>query len=151
MKQNSDQQEISSVKISVRGSRRNRRKGFTLIELMLVVIIIGVLSSLVVPRLSGRADKARDAAAKAEIEANIPTALDLYDMDNGGYPARLNDLVSNPSGASNWDGPYLKKIPVDPWGNEYVYRSPGTHNKDYDISSNGKDGAQGTEDDIKNW
>jgi len=132
----------------------NSTKGFTLIELMLVVIIIGVLVSMVVPRLVGRSEEARIAAAKADIQANISVALDLFELDNGKYPATeegLAGLQTRPSTASNWKGPYLKKEPVDPWGKKYVYRSPGGHNPDYDLYSYGPDGTEGGGDDVTNW
>jgi len=127
------------------------KKSFTLIELMLVVVIIGVLASLVVPRLAGRADRAREGAAKADVEANLPSAIDMFEMDTGKYPATLDDLLQQPSGLTNWRGPYLKKSPLDPWGKPYQYKAPGDHNKDYDLWSQGKDGSSGTDDDIKNW
>lgn len=130
---------------------RKWRIGFTLIELMLVVIIIGVLVSLVVPRLAGRAERARRVAAKADIESNIPAALDLYEMDIGEYPQRLEDLLEDSSGEKNWSGPYLKKLPKDPWGRDYYYKYPGEHGVDYDLASKGRDGVLGTEDDITNW
>ena len=126
-------------------------KGFTLIELMLVVVIIGVLVSMVVPRLVGRSEEARVAAAQADINANISVALDLYELDNGKYPSDLDALRVKSASAANWKGPYLKKKPVDPWGNEYAYKTPGSHNSDYDLYSYGPDGAEGGGDDITSW
>lgn len=129
-----------------------KKKGFTLIELMLVVIILGVLVAMVVPRLAGRSEEARRSVAKADIHANISLALDLYELDNGTYPPNLEALLSRPSSASNWRGPYLKKRPVDPWGNNYLYKFPGQHNKDgYDLFSPGRDGTEGGGDDVTNW
>lgn len=132
----------------------NKKSGFTLIELMLVVIIIGVLVSMVVPRLVGRSEEARISAAKADILANIAVALDLFELDNGHYPTTeegLSALREGPGSATNWKGPYLKRRSVDPWGNPYVYRSPGDHSPDYDLYSYGPDGAEGGGDDITSW
>jgi len=132
---------------------RMRKKGFTLIELMLVVIIIGALVAMVVPRFAGRGEQAKAAAAKADIQANIATALKLYELDNGSFPTTeegLNALLVKPSSASNWRGPYLEKKPIDPWGREYKYKSPGDHRPDYDLWSLGKDGVESAED-VANW
>ena len=126
------------------------KKSFTLLELMLVAIIILVLAGLALPRLAGKAEKVRKAAAKVDIEANIPSALDLYEMDVGEYPKSLQDLVQDP-GEENWDGPYLKKVPQDPWKKEYHYKYPSDHGIDYDLASKGRDGVLGSEDDVTNW
>ena len=135
-------------------------KAFTLIEIMLVVIIIGILVAMVVPNFAGRGEQARRQAAKADIEANLTTALDLYELDNGRYPTTeqgLNSLIEKPTSTpapTNWNGPYLKKkkkIPQDPWGRDYVYVSPGVHNtEEYDLSSYGSDGVESA-DDVTNW
>lgn len=128
------------------------QSGFTLIEILLVVIIIGILVSLVAPRLAGRSEEARIQATKADIEGGISLALDLYEVDNGRFPDKIEDLVSK-SSAPNWKGPYLKKgSPKDPWGTPYSYHYPGTHNTTgYDLFSPGPDKQEGTADDITNW
>ncbi|MGD9014577.1 MAG: type II secretion system major pseudopilin GspG [Candidatus Omnitrophota bacterium] len=133
-------------------AQRIARSAFTLIELMLVVIIIGILAAMVVPRLGGRSEEARIAAARTDIEANLSLAIDLYEMDNGVYPKTLENLLTKSSEAMNWKGPYIKKKPLDPWGREYVYQSPGVHNPtSYDLYSQGRDGQSGTADDVTNW
>jgi general secretion pathway protein G len=134
--------------------RMLRRRAFTLVELMLVVTIIGILAALVVPKMVGRSEQARETAAKADI-ASFSTALDAFEVDNGYYPkgnAGLADLVTSPRDARNWRGPYVKEIAKDPWGNNYIYECPGRHNPNgYDLSSAGHDGRAGSEDDIASW
>ena len=131
-----------------------RKNGFTLIELMLVVIIIGALVAMVMPRFAGRSEQARTAAAKADVTANIATGLKLYELDNGNFPTTqdgLQALAQKPANANNWNGPYLERKPIDPWGREYKYVSPGTHRPhDYDLYSLGKDGQESA-DDATNW
>lgn len=130
------------------------KAGFTLIELMIVVVILAVLAAAVIPRLAGRTQQARVNTAKMDISGNISVALDLYELDNGRYPNTedgLNALLTKPGSATNWNGPYLKKKAIDPWGNQYKYASPGSHNNDYDLYSLGPDGTDGTSDDITNW
>ena len=127
--------------------------GFTLIEIMLVVIIIAALAAMVVPRLSGRSEQAKVAVAKADIESHLATALKLYELDNGNFPSTgegLAALLTKPGGAANWNGPYIEKQPNDPWGRTYIYSSPGQHRSDYDLSSKGKNESDEA-DDIVNW
>ncbi|HNX69510.1 MAG TPA: type II secretion system major pseudopilin GspG [Candidatus Omnitrophota bacterium] len=138
---------------------KEKQSGFSLIEIVLVVIIIATLSAMVVPRLTGRSEQARQAATKADIEVNIPTALKLYELDNGFLPTTaqgLQALFQKPTSApipENWNGPYLEKPPLDPWGHPYQYQSPGVHRPhDYDLYSMGKDPKpDATKDDVINW
>ena len=131
------------------------RAGFTLIEIMIVVIIIAILAAMVVPRLTGRTEEARRKRAAVDL-ASLESAIDLYELDTGRLPSQLGDLFTAPGdlAAGSWHGPYLKKRtkPIDPWNHEYVYRRPGEHNpEDYDLFSPGADGRAGTDDDITNW
>jgi len=140
---------------------RRHSRGFTLIELMVVIVILGVLAGLIVPRIMGRPDEARQVKAKMQIES-IETALKLYKLDNGTYPSTdqgLEALVTEPETPPlprKWrEGGYLEKgkVPVDPWENAFVYLSPGVHG-DFDISSYGADGVSGGDgknSDINNW
>jgi general secretion pathway protein G len=128
--------------------------GFTLTEIMLVVVIIGILAALVIPKIAGSSERARVTAAQADINGGIKSALGQYEVDNGFYPRSLQDLITPPSNAKNWHGPYFDppKLPVDPWGNAYVYYFPGKHNaSSYDLLSVGADGKEGTDDDVYNW
>ena len=132
--------------------KQNRNRAFTLVELMLVVTIIGILAALVVPGLIGRSEQTRRTASIADVMGGITTALNLYEVDNGFFPKSLQDLVQQPADARNWHGPYLKKLPVDPWGNPYIYYYPGKHNQSsFDLLSVGPDGKEGTDDDVGNW
>jgi len=134
----------------------HRSAGFTLIELMIVLFILGLLAALVAPRLMGRVGKAKQKTAQAQIQL-LATALDLYHLDVGRYPTEeegLKSLYAKPESGSNWSGPYLDKaVPKDPWGRDYVYKCPGEHGP-YDLSSLGADGQPGGEGenaDINNW
>jgi general secretion pathway protein G len=130
---------------------RNLQPAFTLVEMLLVITIIGILAALVVPKMVGRSEQARQAAARADI-SSIKTALDAFEVDSGGYPRSLQDLIQQPGNAKNWHGPYLESLPQDPWGNPYVYNFPGGHNPNgFDLYSVGPDGKAGTDDDIGNW
>jgi general secretion pathway protein G len=141
--------------IKKKGHHRNKR-GFTLVELLIVMVIIGMLAALVYPRLTSKVGKGKQSAAKAQIEL-LGQALDQFKLDTGRYPTTsegLNALMVNP-GIPNWDGPYLRKaVPNDPWGRPFHYECPGSHGGDYEISSYGADGTQGGEDenkDITSW
>ncbi len=132
------------------------QRGFSLIELLIVMIILGLLASLVGPRLFGHVDDARISTAKSQIEL-LGTALDSYRLDVGRYPTTeqgLEALRREPSGVRNWNGPYLNRdIPRDPWGNEYQYKSPGDHGE-YDLWSYGADGEPGGEGEnaeVRSW
>lgn len=132
-----------------------RGRGFTLVELLIVVTILGILVAAVIPRLAGRTEQARVARAEADVKGNIALALDLYELDAGKYPTTeqgLAALRTTPTDAENWRGPYLKQEPIDPWKHPYRYLHPGSRNpRDYDLFSLGPDGIEGTTDDIVNW
>ena len=148
---------ISNVIVARYFVHRGRKSGFTLVEIMVVVVIIGLIAALVIPNIGGRTKQAQVSSAKTQI-ASFEQALDLYMLDNGFYPTTdqgLRALVEIPTISpepNNYPkGGYLKKksVPKDPWGNEYGYRSPGEHG-DYDIFSLGPDGKE-SDDDINNW
>jgi len=134
-----------------------RSAGFTLVEIMVVVVILGILAVLIVPRVLGRSDEARQAAAKHDI-ATVMQSLKLYRLDNGRYPTNeqgLQALVAKPTTApapSNWK-PYLDKVPKDPWGNTYQYLSPGVHGEVdvFSLGADGQPGGTGADLDIGSW
>lgn len=132
---------------------RSRRGGFTLVEMLLVLVILATLAAVVIPKFAGRSRQARETAASSQI-ANLEISIDAFEVDNGYYPRTLDELVTPPSNNStDWRGPYLKKgIPLDPWGGIYIYEYPGRRLPDsYDLTSPGPDGRIGSEDDIGNW
>jgi general secretion pathway protein G len=136
--------------------RQRRQRGFTLIELMVVLSIIAMLAALVVPRLFKNVDKSKVQTTKAQISA-LESALDAYRLDVGSYPTTeqgLQALRVKPTGVEHWDGPYLPKdVPLDAWGHPYVYKTPSDHG-DYEIVSYGADGlpgGEGVNGDVVSW
>jgi len=141
-------------------SRARRPRGvsaraFSLIELLLVLVILAVLAAVIVPKFTRRSEQARVTAAKTDLSV-IDGAIDAFEIDNGRYPSTqegLRALTEQPPGLTTWHGPYLKRaVANDPWGNPYVYSSPGQHNTDgCDLHSFGPNGQEGDADDITNW
>jgi len=134
------------------GLNKCKRRGFTLIEMLLVIVIIGVLAGMVVTSLSGRSKEAKITRAKADIRGNLSLALDLFEQDVGRYPTSdegLKALVTDPGNLTGWKGPYLKGgLMNDPWGNAYNYTLDSDNPNIYTLSSNGPDGQSGNDDDI---
>lgn len=136
-----------------------RQIGFTLIEIMVVIVILGILATLVLPRILSRPDEARVVKAKQDI-LTIENAMDLYKLDNGVYPSTdqgIDALVNKPSFEPiprNWKS-YIRQKPVDPWGNQYQYLNPGVHNPHgvdlFSFGANGEEGGEGMDADIGNW
>jgi general secretion pathway protein G len=134
--------------------RRPGEGGFTLVELLLVLVILGILAAIVVPKFGGRTEQARITAAVTQI-STFGTALNAFEVDTGSYPRGqdgLQQLLVAPTDVTGWRGPYLMSdIPLDPWGRPYVYEFPGRLNPSgYDIISTGPDGQAGTPDDVAN-
>jgi general secretion pathway protein G len=129
-------------------------RAFTLVEMLLVIVILGTLAAIVYPNVGKQGERARIKATIVQIAA-FRNALATFEIDNGHYPkgrTGLQDLVHRPHDTPQWNGPYLDKIPKDPWKNDYIYECPGKHNPEtYDLMSMGPDGVAGTEDDITNW
>ncbi|WP_281556597.1 type II secretion system major pseudopilin GspG [Thalassomonas sp. RHCl1] len=126
-----------------------KNRGFTMMELLIVIVILGLLTSLVAPKFFDKLGTAERKVAAAQMSA-FETALDTYRLDLGKYPAKLEDLRAGTE--SRWDGPYLpKEVPLDPWGNPYVYKNPGENGQPYSImsyASDGKQGGEGADSDI---
>ena len=130
-----------------------QQRGVTLIELLVVLVIIAILATQVLPNFLDAPDRARVTKAKQDIRA-IENALLIYKLDNFSYPPSIQALVSKPGNAPNWkEGGYLKRVPKDPWGNEYQYRNPGSKGEIdiYSYGANGVEGGSGNDADIGNW
>lgn len=124
-----------------------KKRGFTLIELLIVIVILGLLASLVAPAMFSKVSSSQRKTAETQMQM-FETALDTYRLDNGDFPTSLDELRK--SDKPSWDGPYLpKSIPLDPWGNPYAYKMPGENGYGYELSSYGKDGKPGGEEDSK--
>lgn len=138
-------------------AKTTRHSGFTLLELLVVMVIIGLLAGIVAPRYFSQVGKSRVKAARAQIDS-LDKALEQFRIDTGRLPSTeegLAALNSAPPGMTNWEGPYLKRaVPPDPWGHPYVYVQPGTHQNDFDLASYGRDGQPGGSEedaDLGNW
>lgn len=133
--------------------RRNGQRGFTLVELLLVLVILALIAGLVLPGIIGKAESAKAKAASSQI-SRISMSVESFYLDTSSTPDSLEALVNEPSGTSGWNGPYIKNsLLKDPWGRPYQYRAPGEHG-DFDIWSYGADGQQGGEKnnaDITSW
>jgi general secretion pathway protein G len=134
--------------------KHKQQSGFTLIELLIVMAILALLAGLVGPTLWNKLGGAKTDTAATQIKS-FEAALDSYRLDIGRYPKSIEDLVKNNEGKSRWNGPYIKKLPDDPWGNKYQYQQPGKHDNDYDLFSYGADAQEGGEkkedQDVTNW
>ena len=132
---------------------RARQRGFTLIEMMVVVVVIGLLAAMIGPRLFNQVEKAQKIRIKQDIRA-IESALKFYRLDNYRYPTQsegLEALINAPSSAERWNGPYLESIPLDPYNNPYVFANPGTHGKEVEVYTLGNNEVTGGEGIDKDW
>jgi len=144
--------------LSVNRFRSQANKGFTLIEIIIVITIIGLVVAWAGNRIFGQGDKAKSGLAKARI-SEISAQLDMYKLDTGRYPNTaegLRGLLVNPGSATNWNGPYVKNADAikDPWSNDMIYKSPGDANRPFELISlgaDGKDGGEGADRDIRSW
>lgn len=148
---------IWSLNMQRKSNHPLRQGGFTLLELLVVLVILGLLAALVGPSVLDKVGGAKSDSAKLQIE-ELGSSLDIFKLEVGRYPTTqegLQALVQAPAGASNWRGPYLKKkeVPKDPWGNEYHYASPGQHGAYdlYSLGSDNKEGGEGEDKDVTSW
>ncbi len=140
--------------MSIFTETRSSEKGFTLIELIVVLVILGLLAAVVVPNITKHLSKSKEQIARIQVK-ELEGALQMFAFDVGRYPTNsegLEALVSNPGNLDAWKGPYLSKaLPMDPWGKPYVYRFPGTHGTEFDLLSLGPSGVEGQGEEIGNW
>ncbi|WP_432695299.1 type II secretion system major pseudopilin GspG [Marinobacterium sp. YM272] len=136
--------------------QKRKQSGFTLIEIMVVVVILGLLATLVIQAVGDRPDQAREVKVRNDLSA-LESALKMYRLDTMSFPKMkegLVALVEQPQGQNNWRGPYIERLPQDPWGNDYLYRVPSQHKHKFDIYTLGADNAEGgseSDADIGNW
>jgi general secretion pathway protein G len=126
---------------------RGFSSGFTLIELLLVMVILAILAAVVVPKFANRNEDAKKSAALQDI-TNMKAQINVFEVDTGGFPTSLDQLRENTGNITNWHGPYIDKLPQDPWGHDYIYHPPSGDSTEFQILSAGKDGQEGTADDV---
>ena len=141
--------------LPISSSPRSQTRGFTLLEIMVVLAILGLLVAVLVRNVGGDLDRGQEQAASLFVKTTLESPLTGFRIDTGNYPTTaqgLDALVTEPQGARGWRGPYLDKLPRDPWQQSYEYRYPGTHNKNkFDLFSKGRDQTAGSDDDVGNW
>jgi general secretion pathway protein G len=127
---------------------RHFRRAFTLIELLLVMVIIAILAGVVALKVTGRTEQAKHSRALQDV-ANLKTAIGAFEVDTGSYPQSLAQLTDNSGNITGWHGPYIEKLPQDPWMHDYIYHPPGGESTEFQLLSAGPDGQENTADDVK--
>ena len=139
---------IACGRITRASARRSAAQGFTLIELLLVMVILAILAAVIVPKFTGRTEQAKQSRALQDI-TNLKAQLNTFEVDTGSFPTSLDQLRENTGIITNWHGPYIDKLPQDPWSHDYIYHPPSGDSTEFTIISAGPDGQEGTADDIK--